>query len=134
MTKWLNQFLAQESSFQQSPEHLSALSVMSVPIFRHPDQKTENESKNRTDKTDNTDKLVSISLIADYEERLAIAEYDGQQSVHQSHRIAYVDAFSTVFATLPYEDESTDTKSDWLEKRLQMTQDWLRKQGVERVG
>src|SRR5207253_1582333 len=43
-------------------------------------------------------------LLDGYEERLAIAEYDGHQNSTQAQRIAYLDAFIAVLVTLPYED------------------------------
>lgn len=72
--------------------------------------------------TDNTD----IFNFDDYEERLAIAEYDGQQSPTQAERIAYLDAFLAVLANLPYEDVS----EDWLAHRIKTAQVWLLDQGM----
>jgi hypothetical protein len=71
------------------------------------------------------------SLLDDYEERLAIAEYDGQQSSTQAQRIAYQDAFIAVLNTLSYEEEEGDCDEDWLTKRIKATQSWLVAQGVQ---
>lgn len=43
------------------------------------------------------------SLLYDFEERLAIAEYDGHQTPLQAERIAYQDAFIAVLNALPCE-------------------------------
>lgn len=69
-------------------------------------------------------KLVLLqlsSLPEEYEERLAIAEYDGLQNSTQAERIAYLDAFMAVLATLPYED----IEGDWLAHRVNTAQEWL---------
>ena len=44
-----------------------------------------------------------VFLPDDYEERLAIAEYNGRQTSVQAQRTAYRDAFISVLNTLPYE-------------------------------
>jgi hypothetical protein len=43
------------------------------------------------------------ALSYEFEERLAIAEYDGQQTPLQAQRIAYLDAFISVLVALPQE-------------------------------
>lgn len=60
-------------------------------------------------------------LCDEYEERLAISEYNGLQNSTQAQRIAYLDAFLAVLATLPYED----VKGDWLSHKIKTTQKWL---------
>lgn len=57
---------------------------------------------------------------------MAIAEYDGDQTSTQAERIAYMDAFMSVLATLPYED----AKEDWLPQKIRTAQDWLLEQGI----
>lgn len=69
--------------------------------------------------------LDATSLHDEYEERLAIAEYDGLQNSCQAERIAYLDAFMAVLAILPYED----MQGDWLDHRIKATQEWLSDQG-----
>jgi len=43
------------------------------------------------------------SLSDDYEERIAIAEYDGHQTSIQAQRIAYQDAFITTLNAYPFD-------------------------------
>ena len=50
-----------------------------------------------------------------YEERLAIAEIDGQQNPLQAHRIAYLDAFISILSTLAEDDPH----QDWLTQKIQ---------------
>lgn len=71
--------------------------------------------------------LEAPTLLSEYEERLAIAEYDGRQSPMKAERIAYVDAFLAVLATLPYEDPT----EDWLHQRIKAAQKWLLDQGIK---
>ena len=71
-------------------------------------------------------KLETDNVLYDFEERLAIAEYDGHQTTTQAERIAYLDAFLAVLATLPYED----TEGDWLGQRIKAAQEWLLDQGI----
>lgn len=59
-----------------------------------------------------------LGLLDEYEERLAITEYDGLQGPAQAERIAYLDAFIAVWATLPYED----VEGDWLIQRIKEAQ------------
>ncbi len=67
------------------------------------------------------------SLSDGYEERLAIAEYEGHQTPAQAQRIAYVDAFIAVLVTLPF----GDSKEDWLEQKIKAAKEWLVSQGME---
>lgn len=72
--------------------------------------------------------LLQLSSLPDeYEERLAIAEYDGHQTPTQAERIAYLDAFMAVLVTLPYED----TEGDWLGHRVNTAKEWLVDQGID---
>lgn len=68
------------------------------------------------------------SLRDTYEERLAITEYDGQQSPLLAKRMAYVEAWVLVFSTLPYKE---GPEQDWFSKRLQAAKEWLSSQGFE---
>ena len=70
------------------------------------------------------------SLLDDFEERLAIAEYDGHQGTLQAQRIAYQDAFIDVLNTLPYEEEKGYYDEDWLIRRIKAAQSWLVTQGL----
>jgi len=72
------------------------------------------------------DPVNSDELLDSFEERLAIAEYDGHQSPQQAQRIAYLDAFIAVLVTLPYED----MEGDWLSSRITAAEHWLLDQGI----
>ncbi|MBY0293018.1 MAG: hypothetical protein K2W92_07015, partial [Alphaproteobacteria bacterium] len=63
--------------------------------------------------------LSAPSLLDSFEERLAIAEYDGQQTHLQAHRIAYLDAFTLSY---PLWLKMTLTKTDSLKKSKQPSQ------------
>ncbi len=67
------------------------------------------------------------SLLYDFEERLAIAEYDGHQTLIQAQRIAYLDSLMAVLATLPYEN----VERDWVEHSIKAAKGWLVGQGIE---
>jgi hypothetical protein len=70
------------------------------------------------------------SLLEDYEERLAIAEYDGHQGPVQAQRIAYQDVFIAVLLSLPDEASSTETSlKEWLRNRIEGAQSWI--EGME---
>lgn len=61
--------------------------------------------------------LHPSSLRDDYEERIAIAEVDGNQNPLQAHRIAYQDAFISILSTLAEDDPH----QDWLAQKIQTT-------------
>jgi len=113
------------------------MSVLSVPPEDPFDRNLGNMSETRTDKTDKSDLSVlsgSIydsftehSILETFEERIAIAEYDGHQNSDQAQRIAYQDAFITVLNALPYEDKEG---ADWFEKRIKVAKEWLLGQGI----
>ena len=117
-------------------------SVLSVPSQGILSKNLENMSEARTDKTDKPhdgghQSVLSVpprgtfdkfSLLDDFEERVAIAQYDGHQNPTQAQRIAYQDAFISVLTTLPYEESY---EKDWLQERIKAAQEWLTKQGLE---
>jgi hypothetical protein len=70
-------------------------------------------------------KIERDKILYEYEERLAIAEYDGEQSTIQAERIAYQDAFMAVLAALPYEN----VEDNWMVQRIKAAQEWLLYQG-----
>jgi len=81
----------------------------------------------RSVSSDSQNGLLQLSSLPDeYEERLAIAEYDGHQSATQAQRIAYLDAFIAVLVTLP----RNDGEGDWLNQRVKAAQKWLEDQGM----
>ena len=107
----------------------------------------EKEPPNRPDKPDRFDPKVNMSVLSapsdglidhasftfydtelldEYEERLAIAEYDGLQPPSQAERIAYLDAFVTVLVTLPHDDG----EGDWLSRKIVEAKKWLLDQGM----
>lgn len=69
--------------------------------------------------------LYPSSLVDDYEERLAIAEHDSQQTPIQAERIAYLDAFISVLVTLPQENLQEAQGGDWLDNRIGLVKEWL---------
>jgi hypothetical protein len=73
----------------------------------------------------------SSSPIDAYEERVAIAHYEGRQSIMQATRIAYLDNLMDVLRTLPYSDNEERDQGDWLKQRIKETQEWLLAQGIE---
>jgi hypothetical protein len=120
---------------------LSVLSVRPLELLDEKMKKVENNPETGTDKTDKSidEGLLSVLSVRplelvdenfspygeqEFEERLAIAEYDGDQTSLHAHRIAYLDAFISVLTTLP----ATDLQRDWLDQRIQTTdlqRDWL---------
>lgn len=66
------------------------------------------------------------NFLYEYNERAAIAEYDGQQTLAQAERIAYLDAFVAVLVALPHED----TEGDWLSDKIAEGKKWLLDQGM----
>jgi hypothetical protein len=131
------------------------MSVLSVPHQGISNQNFDNISKKRTDITDNTDRfrldtnmsVLSVptqggsnqnsvntsfyfsegpELLGEYEERIAIAEYDGLQSSTRAQHIAYQDAFIAVLNTLPY----GEAEGDWLAQRITIAKEWLLAQGI----
>lgn len=60
----------------------------------------------------------------DFEERLAIAEYDGGQTPLHAQRIAYLDAFISVLTALP----AMDSQKNWLDMRIQTALAWIEAQ------
>jgi len=66
------------------------------------------------------------SILYGFEERLAIIEYDGDQTALHAHRIAYLDAFISVLSTLP----ATGPQRDWLDQRIQASLAWIETQGL----
>lgn len=68
-----------------------------------------------SDKSDNWNSNLISSFYDDYQERLAIAEVDGNQNPRQAHRIAYLDAFISLLSDLPEEGPH----QDWLTQKIQ---------------
>jgi hypothetical protein len=120
------------------------VSVLSVPSQGLLDKNLENVPESCTDSTDrfNSNANMSVlsvpsqgsldktSLLDDFEERLAIAEYDGHQTPTQAQRIAYQDAFIAALNTLPYEETEGYYDEDWLTRRIKAAQSWLVAQGL----
>jgi hypothetical protein len=66
-----------------------------------------------------------------YEERIAIAYDDGEQSIAQAHRIAYQGAFISALNALPDDDMESKTVSGWLDRRITMAKKWIAVQGQQ---
>lgn len=69
------------------------------------------------------------SLHHDYEERLAIAEYDGHQNTTQAQRIAYLDAFISLLSALA----GKDPHQDWFAQKIQTALATLQDQNFPRL-
>jgi hypothetical protein len=128
----------------------AGLSILSAPPQGTLDENGENTLPIRTDTTDKPQEAPSseifcvpskkfpacpfdrFSLLTDFEERLAIAEYDGHQSPQQAQRTAYQDAFMAVLSALPEVDTPESSSEDWFDQRIKASQAWLSVQGVER--
>jgi hypothetical protein len=129
MNKWLNTFLEQPdiSDRFDSSVNMSDLSGYHQGLL---DQNLENISRTCTDNTDRfkTDPNISVlsvpfqdpfdeeSLLYDFEERLAIAEYDGEQTPVHAQKIAYLDGFISISSNL---GEDAPHK-DWLAQKIQI--------------
>lgn len=108
MSRWLTKFLEKKSEIQpDKPDRFNLKTNMSVMSG------------------------LSGPLHESFEERLAIAEYDGQQTHLQAQRIAYLDAFMAVLSALPYEEEDGYYDEDWLTRRVKATQRWLSLEGLQ---
>ncbi|HUX78436.1 MAG TPA: hypothetical protein VMW10_01615 [Alphaproteobacteria bacterium] len=113
--------------------------------LQHQNQNVKSKPEARADNTDKPHgkgdlSVLSVtsgrsfgksSLLDDFEERLAIAEYDGDQSSSQARRIAYQDAFIAVLNTLPYDEAEGYYDEDWLTRRAKAARNWLLAQGVQ---
>jgi hypothetical protein len=122
--------------------NMSGLSGSPWDLLDEKKEKVENNTRYGGDKSDRFRFQVNMSGLSgstqdilertstpydeqDFEERLAIAEYDGGQTPLHAHRIAYLDAFISVMNALP----ATDSQKDWLEKRIQTSLTWIEAPG-----
>ena len=157
MSKWLKKFLGNMPELRPDKSdrftantNMSVLSGSSRGAF---DKNLGNMSELRPDKPDRFDPEMNMSVLSvppyelsrrssfnsfdrdalfnDFEERLAIAEYDGHQNSLQAQRIAYLDAFITVLNTLPHEEDKGYYDEDWMTRRIKATQSWLVAQGLQ---
>lgn len=97
MSKWINKFLKKEpineTDRADKPISEGHLSVLSVPPKGTLDQ----------------------DYFYTYEERVAIAEYDGHQTLLQVQRIAYLDAFLSIL----FDSTELDSQREWLIQKVQ---------------
>ena len=105
----------------------------------------QKEGGNGTDNTDRSEKRGDMSVLSvpsqslsakiapysfdDFEERIAIAEYDGRQNTVQAQRIAYQDAIVTILNANPPNDELKPDQ-DWFMERIKAAKDFLTTQGI----
>jgi len=132
MSKWLNSFLQKRGS----------LSAVSVPPKGRFLEVEENRPTNvLTELTRDHQSGLSVlprglfplnrdSLLYEFEERVAIAEHDGQQNSLEAHRIAYQGAFISVLNALPDQEPAERELKLWLTQRIKCAQDWLASEGV----
>jgi len=111
-----------EKNKQRNKCETKGINLVSRPIYHE----TRYETKNITPTKPVLLQLSSLS--EEQEERIAIAEHDGQQTPTQAQRIAYQDAFIAVLNTLPYEDHY---KNNWLDQRIKAVKEWLTAQNLE---
>lgn len=144
MSKWLNSFLQKRGHFE--PNKKGPLSAVSVP----PKGLSLTVEKNRptnvlTELTRDHQSGLSVppgglfpldwnSLLYEFEERLAIAEHDGQQNSLEAHRIAYQDAFISVLNALSDQESAEMELKLWLTHRIKRAQDWLASEGILSLG
>ena len=157
MSKWLQKLLEKEPLNRTDKtdrfDPKMNMSVLSVPFEGPFGKNLGNMSETRTDKTDRFDmdanmsvlsgpsydssKKISFypfegdSLIHNFEERIAIAEYDGSQTSLQAQCIAYQDAFIATLNALRYEDTGGGYKGDWFDQRIKAAKEWLWNQGLQ---
>ena len=74
-------------------------------------------------------KAETECLVYDFEERLAIAEYDGGQISVDAHGIAYLDAFLTIL----FELSARDPQKDLLAQKIQIAIADLEAQGLHTI-
>lgn len=113
---------------------LKALAYKALERLQRNNARNKNETKDEKSVSQNLSRetrngapekpfLIQVSSLSeDYEERLAIAEYDGHQTSVQAQRIAYQDAFITVLNALPFKDTE---REDWFEERIKAAREWL---------
>jgi len=117
--------------------NMSPLSLRPRGLLDEKLEKVENNYSKGGDKSDrfrfegNMSGLSGTELRENFEERLAISEYDGQQTPLQAQRIAYLDAFMAVLSTLPYEEEEGYYEENWLTRRVKATHHWLEAEGLQ---
>ena len=70
------------------------------------------------------------ALSYEFEERAAIAEYDGNQTPLQAERIAYQDAFISVLTILHQEAYESSHGEDWLDARITAAKECLQAQNL----
>ncbi|MBY0273476.1 MAG: hypothetical protein K2X02_08765, partial [Alphaproteobacteria bacterium] len=83
--------------------------LKSVP---HPDQLVPRNGTNSG--ADDATQYDALSY--EFEERLAIAEYGGQQTQLQAQRIVYLDAFISLLS----DQAKDDLEKDWLAQKIQI--------------
>lgn len=132
MSKWLNKFLdtGPRNSTDNTDRFKSEtnMSVLSVHPQGHLDQNLENISRINTDNTDRFKSDTNMSVLSvpsqrlldqdyfySYEERIAIAEVDGNQNPTDAHCIAYLDAFISILSAFAEDDPH----QDWLAQKIQ---------------
>jgi hypothetical protein len=78
-----------------------------------------------------TDISNPCSIKDDFEERIAIAEYDGKQDAILAYRIAYEGAIMAILNANPPND-LVRPNVDWLQDRIKSAEDYLIAQGIAR--
>ncbi len=107
MSKWLTKFLPNKNGadkpdrFKKKP-NMSVLSVPSKELL-----------------AGKKPYLFDGDLVLqNFEERIAIAQFDGGQTSLQAQRIAYLDAFVDVLVTLLHKNSQANQRENWLDQRV----------------
>ncbi len=131
MNKWLNQFLEKPDISDRFGSNVN-MSDLSGSSRGRLEENLRNMSETGPDISDRFDSNVNMSGLSgslgdiferivspygkhDFEERIAIAEVDGNQNPIQAHRIAYLDAFISLLSALAEDDPY----QDWLAQKIQ---------------
>ncbi len=141
MSKWFNNFLQKhidnsgnDSVFKLSgpPKEFLCENLKNIPPIltdKPPSEKFLSVLSGGA--TLSEEKFERADLVHAFEERVAIAEYDGQQNTLQAQRIAYQDAFVVALITTPYEAaHPTNHQGSWFPQRIKESQAWLVSQGI----
>lgn len=141
MSKWLNSFLQKRGHFGPDKRgSLPAVSGSTKGLFLEIEKNgatnvltelTRGHQSGLSVRPEGLFRLDRDSLLYGFEERIAIAEYDGCQNEIQAERIAYQDAFIAVLNTLPHEKEEGHYDEDWLMRRIKAAQSWLAAQRLQ---
>ena len=148
MNKWLNTFLEKPDISDNTDrfDHSLNMSDLSGSHQGLSEENLKNIAEIRPEISDRFDSSVNMPDLSgsprdilenivfpygehDFEERIAIAEVDGNQNPIQAHRIAYLDAFISLLSVLA----EKDPHQDWLAQKIQTALATLEVQNFPRL-